>query len=129
MVKLSALKVDPEASRDGIWFDWVQGVRLKIARIGNPAFDARLRALMDEAQERGETANQDEVTKQAVAETVLVDWEGIDQDNGKPLKWSPKVSAELLSDEALADLYKFVVVKASETAHYRFKADKEALGN
>ena len=129
MVKLSALKVDPVAARDGIWFDWLQGGRLKIARIGNPAFDARLRALMDECQERGDTPNQDAMTQRAIAETVLVDWEGIEADNGKPLKWSADKCHDLLTDEALNDLYKFVLIKAGETAHYRAAADREAVGN
>jgi hypothetical protein len=130
MVKLNSLKVDPQRSNEGVWFDWTQGVRLLIARIGNASFDSRLRELMDGEKAAGnEDISRENLTMMAVAETVLLGWEGIEDDDGEPLEWSVETSYALLSDEALADLYKFVIIKASEVAHYRFKADKDAAKN
>jgi hypothetical protein len=131
MVKITSLRIDPDRASKGVWFDWDHGVRFLIARIGNPNFDERLRELIEADQAAGKSAPeaQEAATIQAVAETLLLGWEGLDDDNGKPLKWTAKRSHELLADPALQDIYKFVVLKASETARFRAEADAEALGN
>jgi hypothetical protein len=129
MVKLQSLKVDPQRQTEGVWFDWSQGVRLKIARLGNPAFDARVREIIEEAKEKGEEPDTETATLEAIAKTILLGWEGIEGEDDEPWTYTPERSLELLSDDGMRDLYKFVLVKSSESAHYRFRADREALGN
>ena len=130
MVKLNSLKVDPVRQTEGIWFPWEQGVELKIARLGNPKFDARLRELVEEAKERGQKEPDAEAaTVAAMAETVLTGWKGIEGEDGKPWRYTPQRALELLTDESLGDLYKFVLMKAAESAHFRMVEDQEAVGN
>ena len=133
MVKLSALKTNPEAEVEGVWVDFEDtGVKLKIARIGNPAFDkliSKLSAPHLKKLRKGDDELQESITAKAVASTILVGWKGLDDDDGKPLKYSKGKSKELLTDPALRDLFKFVLVTANEAARFRAEVKEDTVGN
>jgi hypothetical protein len=134
MVKLSAIKSDPELEREGVWQDYELGIRVKVARMGNQAFDECVRKL-SEPHLSGFRRNKlpsevlERITKQAVARHILLGWEGIDGEDGKPLPYSEETALEILNDPALADFYKFVLLAANEAELFRRKDMEEAAGN
>lgn len=134
MAKISSVKADPVKAESGVWVDYEAGIRLKIARMNNPAFEAFVRA-KQRPKIRGFRANKatddelNELTREAVARHVLVGWENVEDDDGNLIPYSPEKSLEFLKDPALSDLYQFVVLQASDAAAYRAEATEEAVKN
>lgn len=133
MVNISALKTNPQAEEEGVWVDYENtGVKLKIARIGNPAFDKAVNKLSAPHLKKirnGDASLQEKLTKEAIAETILLDWKGIEDDDGKTLKYSKKLSKELLNDPALRDLYKFVLITSNDVERFRQEIAEDTAGN
>ena len=91
---------DPENERAGVWVDYRDGSRVKIARAGNSNFSRLYQAKMKpySRQERAGTLDesiQSKILCDVLAETVLLGWEGF-EDNGKALKYSAKAASEML---------------------------------
>lgn len=134
MAKLSSIKSDPSKAEGGVWVDYEAGIRLKVARMGNAAFEAFVRS-KQRPKIRGfragkiSDAEADALTREAVARHVLVGWEHIEDDKGNAIPYSPEKSIEFLADPALADLYQFVVLQASDAAAYKAEAEEDARGN
>lgn len=134
MAKLSLIKTDDNLENKGQWFDWELGVQLKIARAGNRAFDTMMQELSKPHIQKNRDGNMDdetseEILKKCIAKTILLGWKNIEDDDGKPLKYSAKNALELLQDEGLRDLYKFVLIKSNDVANYRRKLDEDAVKN
>lgn len=134
MAKLSSIKTDTVKSENGVWVDYESGIRLKIARIGNPAFQSfvssrqknKIRGIRS-----GSISSQEaeQITKEAVARHILLDWQNVEDEDGLPLRYSPEKSLEILSDPQLSDLYSFVLVTSNNSEIYRLEAQEEAKGN
>lgn len=119
-VKLSGLRLDSEAVVNGRWFQWVPGVRLKLAKWGNDRFQERLEELFKDLGKADE-----DVLKQVAAETVLLDVEGLDDDDGNPISYTSELGLEWLRDPELLGMWSFV--KERSVADEAFR--RRALGN
>ena len=114
-------KTDEEAEDNGAWIDWGDGAKLKIARVGNNNYQRRAQALMKphrHARDRGTISEeiQTDIVTKCIAETVLVDWEGIEYD-GKPIKYSSKNAEKLLNE--LKDFREDVLLVANDLSNFR----------
>ena len=114
-------KTDSEAEDNGAWIDWGEGAKLKIARVGNPNYQRRAQALMKphrHARDRGTISDdvQTSIITQCLAETGLVDWEGVEFD-GKPIKYSPKAAEKLLNE--LKDFREDILLVANDLSNFR----------
>tara|TARA_R100000458_G_C8278525_1_gene254896 strand:+ start:12824 stop:13225 length:402 start_codon:yes stop_codon:yes gene_type:complete len=133
-MQINLLKTNPEAETEGVWVTYEDtDIQLKIARIGNPKFDAfvakKSAPHLDKIRKGEANELQENITQQAVAHTILVDWKNIDDENGKPIPYSGKKSEEFLSDPSLRDFYKFVLVTSNQAENFRYEAQQEAVGN
>lgn len=103
---LSDLRDVAKREVDGIWRDWYAGARLKIARLGNPRYSAKMRKLgrdlprlAKRAVLEDKTLDQiEEHTRHAYAETILLDWSGLCDDDGIEIKYTPQKSYEFLTE-------------------------------
>lgn len=91
---------DPKIEVDGVWIDYLDGGRIKIARLGNPAwqrkFDNLMRPFRDlERRNRLPIEKQTEIICESYVNTVLLDWEGF-TDGGRALKFTPETAKTLL---------------------------------
>lgn len=134
MAKLSLIKTDSKREVEGVWVEWEMGVELKIARAGNRAFDDLMQKTSEpflKKTRKGELpeGKAEEILKHCVASTILLGWKNIEDDDGKTLKYSAKKAKELLDDEDLRDLYKFILVQSNETARYRRELDEDGAKN
>jgi len=132
MAKLSNLKTDRDLSENGAWVPWIAGTRLRIARLSNSAFKAmyhrktkplerKMREIPDELQE--------EIIRKCVAHTVLLDWEGFDDDDGSPLEYTPEQGIEMFEDSEWEHLYSFVLETARKDDVYMQEHEEELAGN
>lgn len=103
-MKLAKFKTNQSLEQDGIWQDVADGLRIKVARIGNPRYKAYVRrmgkAQMSMARATGDMDLDvlDALTVKALAKFVLLDWEGLEDDEGTAIPFSPEKAHELLTD-------------------------------
>lgn len=134
MTKLSSFRIDPELERDGKWFTYEGEVRFLIARIGNPRYSeyVRERAAEGEVASDGtidvNSTEWDRVHREAMGHAVLLGWEGLEEDDGSPLEYSPERSAALLSDPEYPEIYVFVAGKAMQRRNFRSRAKEQRVG-
>tara|TARA_R110002020_G_scaffold128335_5_gene287618 strand:+ start:8343 stop:8822 length:480 start_codon:yes stop_codon:yes gene_type:complete len=139
MARLSQIATDTEKAADGTWIEYCpamgdddQPLELKIARLGNPAYNQRLQALIRPHRRKVRAGFEGELepfVKQAVAEHCLVDWRGMYEDTGKEVKYSREMSVEILTDPRYSDLYDFVMDFAGDASAYREIGIEESAGN
>ena len=91
---------NPEKEKQGVWLDYRNGSKVKVARVGNPNFtrvqDAKQRPHIRKIRNGTlSTSVETRILCESMAETILLDWKGF-QRSGKDLKFSPETSAELM---------------------------------
>lgn len=137
MGDLSKLATSTRHEIEGVLTEFALGIRLRIARKPNPAYDlfrsSRVRAVKaqrdsgvidDEAALR-EYAR---IDLEATARYVLTGWEELEI-AGEAVPYSAEKAIELLSDPAYHDLLDFVHTFSSRAANYRRWRLEEAVGN
>lgn len=135
MGNLSTIRRDFAKEQDGVWLVFSPaGLRLKLARWGNPRFQARLDELMAPHKTLQLVENLPEelvldLCKQAASETVLVDWDDNHDDEGQPIPYSAAKALEYFHDPELSDLWLFVFKESQRASVYRKEAKAKALGN
>ncbi len=114
-------RTDKQAEEEGVWIPLSATARIKVARIGNPKHTSALKRLSQPYVKPGmrltdlDDAVYTSVARQAIAETILVDWEGIEKD-GNPLHYSKEAALDACGME---DFYTLVVNAASSLETFR----------
>jgi len=114
-------RTDKNAEKDGQWVEWAEGTKLKIARLGNSAYQNRFQALMKphrHLRDRGLLPDeiQSEILNACIAETILVDWEGVEYE-GSVLPYSTENAHKLISE--FKDFREDVLTIAGEYSTFR----------
>lgn len=132
-MRLSQTKTDPTLERDGVWVAIRYGVEVKVARAGNPraeAWRARLapedRRLLDNPSLfKGREERIIELLTDAIAETMLLDWRGVEDDDGEPLPYSPAEGKKAMQEY---DWLRDDVHEAATTRETFFRLEVEEVG-
>ena len=119
---------DPDLERNGVWVDYHDGARIKIARLDHPAWQSRFDAVMKpykriESQGRLDPEKQIEILCRAYAQGILLDWENFEAD-GEPLPYSEEVAYLLLCERM--DFRDEVTGLAATAEHFRRGSAKDA---
>lgn len=127
-MKISKFATDLDLEEGGVWVDIGDGAQLKIARIGNPRYQKVIRRLRApyRAQIRNKTIPEDvsdDLVVKAIAECILLDWKGLEDDNGKSIKYSQDRAYELLT--GLKDFRLLVAEIAMEGEAFRMAEAEE----
>jgi len=69
------------------------------------------------------------ISVHAVAEALVLDWRGIEDEEGNPLECTPENVYSLISDPLSEDLMNFIVRKSSNLTHYRTESTKKTVKN
>jgi len=130
--RFSELKSDKQAEIDGVWTDYAPGFRVKIARMNNPEFEKALRRIRRpylRRMRRGEISEDvaEMIMRQAVAETILLGWEGLVDDDDKPIIYSKEKALELLSESR--EFFNEVFDMSRDAAIFREELQEEAEKN
>ena len=134
MAKLSQIRSDTEKTSEGIWLEFAVGIRLKVARLHNPAYSKYLTTLQKPytRQIRAGILDADvagELVRKAVARHILVGWENIEDEQGKPIPYSAEKALEFLSDPALSEMYDFVLEVSASAELYRAELHEDSAKN
>ena len=103
-VPFSRFKTDTKKEEEGVWVKYEGGVSLKIARLNNPKYKEyslkrskpHLRRLQAGTID-GDVA--EDIMKDAIANTVLLDWKGLLDEKGNEIPFSQEKAREQF-DEA-----------------------------
>lgn len=131
-MKISAFRTDENLEVEGVWVDLGDGGKVKVARLGNPQHRKVSQALgrPHQAQIRAGRLKPEVAEKlgiQATAQAILLDWEGIEDDDGKLIPYSQEKALELLTE--LKDFRDTVLEIAGEMETFRAQEIEESVGN
>ncbi len=114
-------QTDKRAEEEGVWVPLSSTARIKVARMGNPRHQAALKRLSMPYVKPGMRAADiaddvyAEISRLAVAETILLDWDGVTKDQ-QPLAYSKEEAAKALQ---MADFYELVLRMANGMDMFR----------
>ena len=118
-MKLSDMKIDSAAIEAGVWVRDIPGMgdlAVKVRGLRNADY-RRLNASLwgaVPAAKKGDPAEADRIAVTLLAETILIGWDGLTDDDGTPLPWSTERAVALLSDPDFA-LFRDAVTWAAST--------------
>lgn len=127
-VRFSKYETDATLEDEGVWETYEGAFRVKIGRINNSGFQEFF--MKSENQTGQETEDEDvkiDVMKRAVAETILLDWEGMLDDKDKLIPYSPKEALKRLTSSS--EFYNRIVVLANQRARFRHEVIEGAEKN
>lgn len=111
-MKISSIKTDTAKAEAGIWVGDIpdfEGVRLKVRPASNPDFRQLYSQLVETTPRHLKRGGQvrDYDTKVAInarclADTVLLDWDGFEDEAGKPLLYTAELAKSWLLDPEMA---------------------------
>lgn len=130
---INRIKTDVIKENDGTWVDFIVGIRLKIARARNPKYNEMIRNLtqdmrIDMRDGKFDADGFNEVLIQVRANTVLLDWENIEEE-GVPVVYSPEKAIEYFKNPELKDFYTFVVAISESSDAYKKDLIKDSEKN
>ena len=119
----NSFKTDLGREDGGVWVDLDATARVKIARTGNSRYRDLLRAKLKPHRRaiQAETLSDDiadRLLAEVMAETVLLDWEGLTE-NGAPVAYSTAKARALLSDPAFKDFREMIGQMAGDMELFR----------
>lgn len=132
-------KTDEALETDGIWIEYGvtdtgQPIRIKIARAGgrNTAFSKALERATRPYRKAIQTGTLDNKTadnlyKDVFAETVVLDWINVEDQDGQPMDFKKENVVKLFND--LPDLFNDLREQAANVALFREEVLEGALGN
>jgi hypothetical protein len=122
---LESLFLDDEVGESGVWVNFYNGSRLKIASSENPKYKAYLSKLARHHKLQLDQANDDstalvqEITAEALAKHVLLDWEKVTLGGQENVKYTPELGKQALL--SAPKLREFVIDQANDTENFRRK--------
>lgn len=122
MANIERIKTDEGKEIQGVWVDYILGIRLLVARSRNPKYQEELRNLVDPEMKdvRGDKLDVTvfaNLLNTVRARTILLGWENIDKD-GSPIPFSVEQSEKFFKDPELKDFCAFVVAISENADQY-----------
>lgn len=135
-MKLSALKINSAALEQGRWVGDIPEmgqVRLRVRGLGNSDYRALMDRLIDsvprEERIRGlSPAKQDECVAICLRDTVLVDWDGFQNEDGTPMPFDKEMAGQMLLDPDFQRFNRAVQWAANVVAIESEVDTKDAVG-
>jgi len=130
---LSKFRTSPTAAEDGVIVDCGDGLKVRIARTGNPKHQKELQRLTKPflRQYQNKTISDELVMEhslQAFVGTVLISWEGLTID-GEDVPYSREKALEILADKQYKDFRTMLEGLAEEAEVFRAQEVAETVKN
>ena len=127
-----AFGTNERLEQDGVWVDLGDGGSVKVARAGNKANRKLLKRLVGphKAALRSDRLPDDvleKLTIECMARTILLDWRGIEEDDGKNVEYSVENAIRLLT--AYKDFRDQIAASSADLALYQDAAEEAAAKN
>lgn len=137
-MKLSDLTIDADRLENGDWVDNIPemgGVRLKVRGFNNSDW-RKLQNTLIEATPRKQRLGgrldpntMDEITSKCLLNACLLDWDGLLDDNDKPIPYDKKRAEQLLKDPQYRKFREAVVWASQIVAEQINDEQEEISGN
>lgn len=129
--KFSSFKTDKALEEEGVWIDYGQGFRMKIARLGNSKCQAYLRRLRKPFMRQIQAGTLDDAVaesflRKAVGKFVLLGWEGMCEDDGTEIPFSAEEAMKRLETR---DFLELVVEIAQDRETFKEEIEGDAAKN
>lgn len=126
-----AYATDREKEKNGTWEDFGDGLKVLIARLGNPNYIRKFREVSKPFRKaiKRETFPEEKAEKifiETMAHTIVLGWEGLEID-GKPVEYSVANAIQILTD--YPDFKEQINEVASTMETFKLVADEEAEKN
>ncbi|MBN6819517.1 hypothetical protein JRF84_07930 [Methylobacterium organophilum] len=141
-MKLSSLKINSSRAEHGAWvrdLPEMGDLRLKVRGFGNTdytAFLAKERALVPRDQREGgrrdgaiKQQHADAILIRGMVEHILIDWDGLTDENDKPVPFSKERAMAFLADPDFRPLRNAVAFAASEVEEMESDRVEAVVGN
>lgn len=137
-MKLSALKVDAGAIEDGQWVGNIPemgDLEVRVRGLNNAKYrrlQARLIDAVPRAKRQGgrlDPEEQDRITATCLRQTVLLDWRGLEGEDGQPVPYSEELASDLLTKPEFRRFREGVIWAASQVGEEQAEADRADEGN
>ena len=92
-------KLDDNKIERGVWRTLPSGLKVKVASLRSPKYTMAITRLKKEYAKDFNINDQDvinQITCKAMAETILLDWDGAEDLDGKELPYSKEIAAQFL---------------------------------
>lgn len=137
-MKMSELALDAERQENGAWVDEipeVEGLRLKVRGQLNVDWRRLQARLMDAVPRKKRVGGrldpdeQDRIMSSCLLNACLLDWEGLEDDEGNAIPYSKQMAQKLLTEPEFRRFRDSVVWAASIVADHAQADQEEASGN
>jgi len=137
-MKLNDQTIDPIKLEEG---DWVENIpemgdlRLKVRGIRNKSWQSMQRTLTDAVPKKRRVGNvlaqgeQDRITSSLLLNTCLLDWSGLEDDDGKPIPYSKEMAGKLLTEPQYRNFRDAVIWAATVVAEQGEATIEDAAKN
>lgn len=124
-LKFSTFRTNPKKEIEGVWVEEDDGLRLLVAAAENPRYLEEFRKLLKPyaVQFRNGSIKAsilETVRKKAAAKTILLGWEGLENDDGSPIEYSSKKAFELFEESR-----KFFQIVTNYSEHVQLFQDQD----
>ncbi len=121
-------KVDKEKSEEGVWIAYANGFRIKMTRVGCPAYKEYMASRLKVHARGAEDSDiSDDLVKDAMAETIIKDWENLLDGEKKQIPYSKETARQLL--DVPGDFYEEMFGLAKGREHFKIDQTNEIAGN
>ena len=137
-MKLSELQLDVEAVDNGIWVDSSEfdGVSWYVRGTEYPPYQKALRTKMANMQKGRRTKLNgvavdefNHLTRDLMVEHCLLDWRGIDTDDGEPVSYSRELARAFMSDRKYSLLARDIMDAINTVDNTTADTREEVAGN
>ena len=123
-MKLAKFKQSLVKAETGSTIDMGDGLKVTVARIGCKAYQDVIKKLTAPHQRaiRNKTLDDsvyETIMNKALAETILLGWEGLEDEHGEVIKYSKEKAYELLTDPEYKDFKDAISDLANEQEVFR----------
>lgn len=136
-MKLSEVKVDSDRIEQGAWVPDISecpGLKLKVRGQGNKDW-RRLQSRLLDAVPRKKRVNRldydegERITNRLLLDTCLIDWDGLQDDDGNAIPYSKEMAETLLTDPDFRKFRDAVFTASSLVGENNEEDIKDASGN
>lgn len=126
-MKLDKFKSDGQLALEGVWENIEDGLEVRVARMNNPRYREHLRKLTRTRLKHGRRipgGGSDvsfdmllELQQRAVATNILIDWKGLEDSDGKEIKYSVEEALKIFDSHP--DFYDMIIEIAQDVELFR----------
>lgn len=134
-MKLSKYQRNKDLESNGKWFDIEDGFKVKMRCCSSVEYQRELRKAKDKFDTNDITEldtdaqlKLNNALKKAFADGLIVDWQGLEDDNNVPVPYSKKVARDLVVN-CLSELYDDLMSKVIKQEQFQKAEEEEAVKN